>query len=427
MSSAVELDFLPHFQPLFVRDGTYRHKVFHGGRSGTKSHSVARALMLLAKDNKMRILCAREIQNSIKDSVKLLLEDVLKSFAEAGIMREDDFWVKDQEIEFKNGSMVMFSGLYRNIDSLKGLEGVDICWIEEAETVSEYSLRKLGPTIRKANSEIWYTFNPERLHSPMWQKFCIGAPPPRSYVCKITYLDNPWASRETIEDAEDCKAKDIDAYRHIWLGEPVTFAKGSYYAKFLQNAQEEQRITRLPYEPLLQVHTAWDLGISDSTSIWFFQYSKFGEYRIIDHYSNSGEGLPHYADILTQKGYSYGQHIAPHDIAVRELGSGKSRLEIAAGLGINFTTCPNIGVADGIQAVRTVLPKCYFDSEKCADGLESLWAYQREWDEKANMFKDRPLHDWSSHDADAFRYLAVGFKPPVQFDRSKFNKKKRIM
>ena len=156
--------------------------------------------------------------------------------------------------------------------------------------------------------------------------------------------------------------------------------------------------------------------MADSTAIWFFQHlpvGHAGEWRFVDYYEASGESLAHYAKVLAEKGYNYGVHIAPHDIAVRELGSGKSRLETAAQLGIRFQVCPQQPVQDGIEAVRQVLPVAWFDREKCKQGLQCLWGYQREWDDLYGRFKDKPRHDWTSHGADAMRYAAVGFRPAV--------------
>lgn len=398
----------------------YRYKVFYGGRGGGKSWQFAIALIIMARDGQERILCAREVQNSIRDSVKRLLDDVI---ARLGL--ENEFISTDTEIRHRvTGSVFLFSGLRVSPERLKSFEGVTRAWVEEAETVTERSLDLLIPTIRASGSEIWFSFNPDRVQSPVYQRFVVNTPPPKSYVRKVNYNENPWFPEVLREEMEYCKKTDPDKYDHVWLGNPVVVAKGSYYAKLLQTAKDEQRIAKVIYEPTLMVNTAWDLGVSDSTSIWFFQVSPAGEYRIIDHYSTSGEGLGHYVEVLRSKPYSYGQHIAPHDIAVRELGSGKSRLETAAGMGINFEICPNIGIADGIHAARSILPKCWFDAEKCKYGLESLWSYQREWDERKMEFKDRPLHDWTSHDADAFRYLAVGYQQQVQrLDRKR---KRRI-
>ncbi len=180
--------------------------------------------------------------------------------------------------------------------------------------------------------------------------------------------------------------------------------RGAYYAKELELAYTEERIGKVPYDPSKQVVTAWDLGVSDSTAIWFAQYDGKA-INIIDYYENSGEGLPHYVDILTAKGYRYGAHIAPHDIVVREFSTGKSRKDLAFSLGIDFQVAPKLKVMDGIDTVRTTLHKCWFDEEKCKKGLDSLLQYRSSYDDKKKIWSQKPVHDWTSHASDAFRYL----------------------
>ncbi|MEY4635653.1 MAG: Rhodoferax phage [Acidobacteriota bacterium] len=183
---------------------------------------------------------------------------------------------------------------------------------------------------------------------------------------------------------------------------------GAYYAAELSKADAEGRITSVPYDPMLQVHTVWDLGISDSTSIWFWQ--QVGrEVRVIDYYEAAGFGLDHYARVLKDRAYLYGEHWAPHDIQVRELGTGKSRHEVAASLGIAFRHVPMMPVMDGIQAARMTIPRCWFDAKRCADGLDAIRQYRERRDEKRDIAHG-PLHDWSSHAADAWRYLAVALQ-----------------
>lgn len=187
--------------------------------------------------------------------------------------------------------------------------------------------------------------------------------------------------------------------------------RGAIYARELEAAREAGRITRVPYESALPVDTDWDLGIGDATAIWFSQRTRTGEVRVIDYYESSGEALPHYIGVLQQRGYVYGEHWAPHDIQVRELGSGKSRLETAASLGIRFRVTPNIGLEDGISAARMLLPRCWFDAERCKHGIDALMHYRRSFNERLGEFKATPVHDHSSHGADAFRGLAVRMKP----------------
>jgi phage terminase large subunit len=190
--------------------------------------------------------------------------------------------------------------------------------------------------------------------------------------------------------------------------------KGAIYADELRTARDAKRITRVPYDPVVPVDTAWDLGIGDSTSIWFVQQVG-NEVRLIDYYEASGEGLPHYAAVLQQRGYVYGTHIAPHDIQVRELGSGRSRIETARSLGLNFAIAPKVSFDDGIHAVRMMFPRFYFDMEKCGVGLEALSNYRKDYNTRIGEFKPTPVHDWSSHGADALRYLALGLKPKQEF------------
>jgi hypothetical protein len=181
---------------------------------------------------------------------------------------------------------------------------------------------------------------------------------------------------------------------------------GSVYGTILDAADAEGRIGAAPAVPNVPVDTSWDLGISDATAIWFSQ--AIGDrVRFVDYYEASGEGFAHFAKVLDARGYTYGRHIAPHDIAVRELGTGKSRIETARAAGIRFEVAPNLPVEDGIEAVRQMLATAEIDATKCAQGLEALRMYRREWDERNKVLRPRPVHDWTSHAADALRYRAV--------------------
>lgn len=184
---------------------------------------------------------------------------------------------------------------------------------------------------------------------------------------------------------------------------------GAYFGKEIAAAEREGHICELPYVRELPVHTAWDLGIGDSTAIWFFQVAG-GEVRIIDHYEAHSHGLPHYASVLEAKGYKYGDDWVPHDARVRELGTGRTRVETLQMLGRNPKLVPAHKVMDGINAARLSMPAIWFDRARCADGLEALRQYRAEYDEKTRAFKDNPRHDWTSHTADAFRYLAMAWR-----------------
>jgi len=182
--------------------------------------------------------------------------------------------------------------------------------------------------------------------------------------------------------------------------------RGAYYAKEIELAYDENRVGRVPYNPAKQVETWWDLGVADSTAIWFAQRDG-KSVNIIDYYENNGEGLPHYIDVLNSKGYNYGAHVAPHDIVVREFSTGKSRQDLAFNLGIDFQVAPKLGIMDGIESTRTFLNKCWFDEDKTKKGLEALLQYRSSYNEKKKIWSQKPVHDWTSHAADAFRYGVV--------------------
>lgn len=190
---------------------------------------------------------------------------------------------------------------------------------------------------------------------------------------------------------------------------------GAYYAKELRDAENDGRICPVPVERSALVHVAWDLGVGDSTALVFCQVIG-REWRIVDYYEANGVGLDHYVQVLNGKGYTYGDQILPHDVGVRELGTGRSRLEVLGSLGVrNVKVLPATSVDDGINAVRMTLSKCWFDATRCHDLLEALRQYRTEYDDRLKRFKPRPLHDWTSHAADAFRYLCVGldeYTPP---------------
>lgn len=223
---------------------------------------------------------------------------------------------------------------------------------------------------------------------------------PNSYTKAIT----PEAIAQMIKDGMTPEM--VEQEIEVSFDAPI---QGSYYGKIITNLEKLGQVGEVPYDPRLPVHTAWDLGISDYTDIWFFQ--EYGqEVRIIDFYENCGEGLAHYIKVLQNRGYVYGKHYAPHDIEVRELGTGVSRYETARKLGIRFDVGRNLPVDEGIEAVRTILPRCWFDKAKTEEGREALKQYHKEFDDDKNCFRDKPEHDWSSHPADAFRELAQAFK-----------------
>lgn len=254
-----------------------------------------------------------------------------------------------------------------------------------------------------------------------WALF-IGTPNGRNAfyeVCKSAKVGDDWffaeykASQTGIIAPEELKAAASqmteDEYAQEWECSFDASVRGAVYAKELAKAREDGRVRNVPYDPMLPVHTAWDLGIGDSTAIWFCQQVG-SELRVIDFYEASGEGLQFYANVLDRRGYKYGRHLVPHDAQVRELGSGKSRIESAAALGMKFEVIPAMRLEDGINAARMTFPRCYFDETKCQVGLDALQNYRWDFNQRLDEFKPVPVHDWASHAADAFRYLAIGIK-----------------
>lgn len=377
-----------------------RYKVAYGGRGSGKSWTIAQLLILKAYQSPTRILCAREIQRSISDSVIQLLSDTIDRMG----LREA-FEVQKTQILGSNGSRFIFEGLRSNITKIKSMEGIDLVWVEEAESVTFTSWETLIPTIRKPGSEIWVSFNPRDEMDETYQRFIVNKPK-EGAIIKINWQDNPWFPEELRKEKDDLKDKDENLYKWIYEGEPIANHDGAYWQKYLR----EDQVKDFAIEPQLPVKTYWDLGISDDMAIWFVQQIG-SEIRVIHSYENYGEGLNHYINYLhdfrDKHQITYESHWAPHDISVRELTTGKSRLETAQEMGITFQKVPNIPVEDGIHAARFILPRCWFKEPMTKSGIKAIKGYRREFDEVKGVFKNKPLHNWASHLADAFRYFAV--------------------
>lgn len=317
-------------------------------------------------------------------------------------------------IEFKNGSIFQVIGTDK-IDSIVGSNPLGCVF-------SEYSLQNpaawdfLRPILAENDGWALFNFTP-RGKNHGYTLFKFAQSDPEHWYSEVLTVKDTGAIPEDVLEQErrEIVAKDgNDAlYQQEYMCSFDVPIQGAYYAHQLMAADDEGRIGNVPYEPTVRVHTAWDLGISDAMTIWFFQVIG-QEIRFIDYYESSGEGLAFYAKILQNKPYIYENHYAPHDIQVRELGTGKSRLEVARGLGINFTVAPGLTIEDGIEAARNMLPRCWFDTKKCENGLSALRSYHKEWDEKNQVFKRRPHHDWASHGADAFRMFAVSYRKIIR-------------
>jgi phage terminase large subunit len=397
MMTAHRAEFPEKLRVLFT---PARYKVLYGGRGGAKSWGAARALLVQAAASPLRVLCAREFQNSIAESVHRLLH------AQITAMGLEPFYeVQNNAIRGANGSEFLFAGLRNNISRIKSFEGIDRVWVEEAQTVSKSSWDTLIPTIRKDDSEIWVTYNPELETDDTHQRFVIN-PPRDAVVVKINWSDNPWFPETLRREKEELKARDPDGYRNIWEGHCRAALEGAVYANELRRAQEEGRIGSVPYDAQRLVHTFFDLGWADNTSIWFAQ-TVGGELRLIDYYSNAQMPIQHYLGVLQDKAYAYGTDWLPHDAKARTLATGRSVEEIMLAAGRRIRIVPNLSITDGINAARTVFNRCHFDEAKCAEGLQSLRRYRFDVDAETRQLSGRPLHDFHSHAADAFRYFAV--------------------
>lgn len=388
-----------------------RYKIAKGGRGGGKSWAFARALLILGASRKLRILCAREFQNSTADSVHALLKDQIEKLGLAGF-----YEVQQTRIIGANGTEFSFEGLRHNVTKIKSYEGVDICWVEEARTVSKSSWDVLVPTIRKPGSEIWISFNPELAEDETYKRF-ITHPPTNSEVATINWYDNPWFPPELQQEALDLKARDPIAYETVWGGNCKQVLDGAIYANEILAASKATppRFGKVPFDSSKPVHTFWDLGRADKTAIWFAQVVGF-EFRLIAYYENRGHALQHYIDYLRtvaeERAYVYGEHWLPHDARNELLASKRTIEQQMWDAGHRVRIVPKLTVAAGIDAARLLFARCWFDEDLCADGLQALRNYRYEVDEATQQFSKNPLHDWASHGADAFRYFAVAIAEP---------------
>lgn len=339
-------------------------------------------------------------------------------------------------IDFKWGSRYQVVG-FDDPDRLVGANPVGVIF-------SEWSLCNkavwnfIQPILAENGGWAFFIFTPRghnhahemyqnALKDPLWFVQVLGVKD--TYYYKKTdrvrderpvYVSRPVVTEEDIAQAvkEGMPEDLVDQEFHVSFDAPIV---GSYYGRLMKLALDQGRLGNYPFDPRLPVWTHWDIGIGDQTSIWFTQFH-FTEIRIIDYLANSGEGLPYYIRKLREKadelGYMYEGHNAPHDIEVREFTNGKSRLETARNLGLRFKVIPRGDVPTGIDAVRAILPRCYFNLDTCGKGIEALRQYKKAWNEEADCFSDSPLHDWCSHPADAFRTMAMGMRiRPVQKNR----------
>lgn len=311
---------------------------------------------------------------------------------------------REMKIRLRNQSIIQIIGS-NNVDQLVGSNPLG-CVFSEYALTDPRTYPLLRP-ILTANGGWCIMVSTPRGYNHLYDLFRIAQSNPNDWFSYLlTVEETKHISLEEIERERASGEMSEDLIQQEYYCSFSMGVEGAYYTRYLDAMHLNNQIAQVPWEPAHKVHTAWDLGMRDSTSIIFFQ-TVGTTIRIIDCYENSGVGLEHYAKYLSEKSYIYGKHIAPHDIAVRELGTGMSRLEKARQLGIRFIVAANLSVADGIEAVRTSLPKIYIDTLRCAPVIKMLESYRKEFDSKRMVYKDHPLHDKHSHIADALRYLCI--------------------
>lgn len=383
-----------------------RYKVCYGGRGGAKSWGIARALLIQGAQRPLRILCAREFMTSMRDSVHKLLCDQIESM---GLM--DRYEITQASIRGINGTEFSFVGLKNNVANVKSYEGVDICWVEEAQTVSRLSWNTLIPTIRKEGSEIWVSFNPELETDETYQRFVLN-PPDNCKVVKINWSDNPWFPEVLRLEKDALKARDYESYNTVWEGICRQTVDGAVFAREMQMAELEGRITRVGYDPVKPVHAVFDLGWSDATAIWFVQFIGM-ETRLIRYYEDSQKTISDYLAKMQSFGYVYDTLWLPHDAENKTLAAaGRSIDQIVRAAGYKTKIIPKTPIVDSINAARTSFRNCYFDRELCHDGLQCLRHYRYDVDPDTKQFSKNPVHDQFSHGADAFRMLGLVVNEP---------------
>jgi len=412
-------------------DEPFRYKVVYGGRAGARSWTFGRKLLIRGTERKMLILCTRELQKSIKDSVHRLLKDQIS------LLNLDHFYTATEtSIKGVNGTEFIFLGTKHNPLEIKSLEGVDICWIEEAHAITEDSWDIIDPTIRKEGSEIWISYNTRFKFDTIHKMFVIDEPPPSSLVLKTSYRDNPYLTDVLKSQMETMKERDYEKYLNIWDGQLKQLATGAVFGKQITEVKKEGRLLYIPIQKNCEVHTFSDLGKKDQTAFWFMQRVGM-EYRFIDYYENRLEDVAHYTKVIKALDYNYGTHYMPHDADHDRLGMTRNIKEQFEDGGIKpikiVKVTPDKTFA--VQQARDVLGSCWFHlgkndgpektegfiewlpdgmqtrQQRMEKGFEALCNYRYKYNDTDDVFQKNPHHDWASNGSDAFMQFAQGYTP----------------
>ena len=407
-----------------------RYKGAYGGRGSGKSHFFAE---LLIEDSLAihgcRSVCIREVQKTLKESSKRLIEDKLRDFR---LTEADGFKIFNEVIQTPGDGVITFQGMQdHNAESIKSLEGFNRAWVEEAQTLSARSLSLLRPTIRAKGSELWFSWNPRRKNDPVDEMLRGDKPPTNSVVVRANWSDNPLFPIVLNQERLDCLETQPDQYDHIWEGGYATVNAGAYFAHQLSQARKENRIGRVAADPLLTIRLFMDIGgtgaKSDAFAIWAVQ-TVGREIRVLDYYETVGQPIQAHLEWLRTKCYSPTRASIwlPHDGAQNDKVFAVSYQSAFESAGYSVEVVPNQGkgaASQRIESVRRWLPSCWFNEETCKPGLDALGWYHEKRDE-ARSIGLGPEHDWSSHGSDAFGLMCVVIeelfdKPRKQRDRPK--------
>ena len=402
------------------------YKVLYGGRDGIKSWSMAQALLILGAQNRVRWLCARETMQSLAESVHHLLGEQIVRLGLTDYYRVEKARIIGTKLhqdamygrpmQHPGISEFVFAGLRHNVTQIKSYEGLNGVWVEEADNVSRDSWEVVLPTIRTEGSEVWLSFNPQLVTDETWKRWVLD-PPPGAVVVKTSYRDNLWLSEISKARIEHLRISDEAAYRHIYEGDPTSDVEGAIFGPHMKAATAAGRIGQVPYNRAHPVHTVWDLGFGDPTSIWFIQVYD-GWYNFIDYLEGDQLEISDYLIQLQNKGYVYGTDWLPHDgvdtiIHHKMQGDRSMSIEmLMRQAGRKPRIVPKMLITDQINAARTIFPQCRWDEQKCADGLQALRHYQWPALSAEGVAQRKPLHNWASHASSAFCGAAVAVRQP---------------
>jgi phage terminase large subunit len=381
-----------------------RYKVAYGGRGSAKSWSFARALLLKGINKPLRILCAREIQKSIKDSVHQLLSDQINN-----LEITSKYTIQQTEITGTNGTRFLFVGLSElTVDTIKSYEGIDIVWIEEGQTITERSWKILIPTIRKDGSEIWVSFNPDLESDPTFVRF-VQNPAPDSIVAMVNWRDNPFFNEVMEKERQDCLARFPNDYPNVWEGVCRPAVEGAIYFDEVARMERDGRVCNVPYDPMLKAHIVFDLGFNDEMAVSIVQ-RHVSEIRIIKYIEDTQKTLAYYSNELKDMKYNWGKVWLPFsDGFSKDFKTGKGSDQLLMALGWNVARkeeVSNVDIEEGIRQTRLVFPRIYVDKTNCAELIESWKRYRRHIN-KQTLTAGAPVHDQYSHGADNTRYIAI--------------------